>query len=322
MAVTDVLQLQIPASAEPITSDWGARVVNALERASVQTARMYGEGVLNGATKLIGSIGSGLTIDIAVGVATVGEAGTETWVPVDTIANVTVPASQTNAILYILKDLDSDGLPQFATSAGDDRLALVEFDSNGSAVTSVDNFPAGRINHEGAFSVGVSSGDRWPDKLENKLANGTYITWTKNNSGGDETISPEVNSSVPRWIKVTKSYTDFSTAATTNNIEVYSLPAGGIIHAVKIKHSTPFTGGAISAYTISVGITGTLNKYANAFNVFQAAGGTVFQLSTTVGSEDHGSATSIKAAAASTSANLNAATAGSVDIWLLVSVAV
>lgn len=125
----------------------------------------------------------------------------------------------------------------------------------------------------------------------------------------------------PWWTKYTVDYSDLAAAATTNNIELFSLPAGGVIHGVKIKHSTAFSGGSISAYTVSVGITGTLAKYASAFDVFQAVGNAVQQISSTVGTENHGAATSIKIAATSTTDNLDQATAGSVDVWVLWSVA-
>jgi hypothetical protein len=128
------------------------------------------------------------------------------------------------------------------------------------------------------------------------------------------------------WTKYTKTYADFSTGATTNNIELFSLPAGGIVHAVKIKHSTYFRGGAISAYTISVGIAASLAKYAAAYSVYQATGDAVFQIaavpSTQIASESHAASTSVRAAATSTGANLSAATSGVVDIWVLTSLAV
>ena len=124
------------------------------------------------------------------------------------------------------------------------------------------------------------------------------------------------------WSKYTVPYTSLSTAATTNSITLFSLPAAGIIHGVKIKHSTAFSGGSISAYTVSVGISGTLAKYATAYNVFQAVANDTFQLSNTLGSENHASATNILITATSTGANLNAATAGSVDIWVLTSQAI
>jgi hypothetical protein len=122
---------------------------------------------------------------------------------------------------------------------------------------------------------------------------------------------------LPTWHKYTKAYTDFSTAALTNNIDLFTLPAGGVIQAVKLKHSVAFTGGAISSYTISVGITGTLAKYLAAFNVFPAVTATNHSHGNTIGGESHTASTVIKAAATSVGANLSAATAGSVDIWVL-----
>lgn len=120
------------------------------------------------------------------------------------------------------------------------------------------------------------------------------------------------------WIKVSKAYTDFSAAARTNSITILSLPAGGIITAVKLKHSTAFSGGAISAYTISVGVGSTtyVAKYLGAFDVFQATGATVFAVSGTVDSESHSGAVNITATATSVGADLDAATAGVVDFWI------
>lgn len=135
------------------------------------------------------------------------------------------------------------------------------------------------------------------------------------------TVTTITAPTVPVWTKYTVGYAALAAAATTNNIELLSLPAGGIIHAVKIKHSTAFSGGGAASYTVSVGITGTLNKYAAAFDVFAAVGATVQQLSTTVGTENHGSATSIKIAA-TCDVNLDLVTAGSVDVWVLASKAV
>lgn len=116
--------------------------------------------------------------------------------------------------------------------------------------------------------------------------------------------------------RFTVAHTAFQTAALTNNIELFSLPAKALIERVVIKHSASFTGGAISAYTLSVGIAGTLAKYAAAFNVFQAPGATVLQLTQTEGIESFGAATSIRIAATSTTANLNASTGGSVDVYV------
>ena len=124
-------------------------------------------------------------------------------------------------------------------------------------------------------------------------------------------------------IKVTKSYTDFSTAGTSNAIEAFSLPAGCVLLKAKIKHSTSFRGGAIGSYTIALGLAGNTTKYMAGFNVFQNVANTTLQFtldstSSLPDGPDQGSATSIKATAQSTGANLNAATQGAVDIWLLV----
>lgn len=126
----------------------------------------------------------------------------------------------------------------------------------------------------------------------------------------------------PAWIKTTIPYTSFSTASTTNSITLLSLPAGGVIHGVKIKHSTAFAGTGITDMTVQVGISGSLNKYASAFDVFTAVSNTNFQLSNVVGSENHGAATTILITGTSTGANLSALTAGSVDVWVLMSKAV
>lgn len=157
-------------------------------------------------------------------------------------------------------------------------------------------------------------------------------TTTENSTGGLPTVlDPYGNGyggaagrwirvlETPTWIKVTKTYSDLSAASTTNDVELFSLPAAGIVHMVRIKHSTAFAGGSISAYTVSVGITGNLAKYASAFDVFQAVADTTLQLSDGPFTEDAGSATSVRLAATSTSDNLDQATAGSVDVHALVS---
>lgn len=134
-------------------------------------------------------------------------------------------------------------------------------------------------------------------------------------------LDPSAIGAVPIWVKVGNglSHTAFQTAATTLSITLFTLAAAGLIHAVKIKHSTAFGGGAITAYTLSVGIAGTVAKYATAFDVFQAVSNTAFQTSSVLGSENNGAGTAILVTATSTTANLNASTSGIVDIWALLS---
>jgi len=141
-------------------------------------------------------------------------------------------------------------------------------------------------------------------------------------TGGSSTLADGWHAmTLPRWVKVTKTFTDLSFAGLTNDIEVYSLAAGGVIHNVKVKHSASFTGGTIATYDVSIGITGNFTKYSALFDVFQAPGNTVQQFSTNAGTEDHGAATSIRIQATSSGDDLDQATTGSVDVWLLVSTA-
>ncbi|MDB4312105.1 hypothetical protein N9937_01615 [bacterium] len=145
----------------------------------------------------------------------------------------------------------------------------------------------------------------------------------------DETIEVVSNKlyaklNVPRWVKVGDAigFADLSDSATTNDIELFTLPAQGIVHAAKIKHSEAFAGGAVSAMTLSVGITGSLAKYLAAFDVFQAVGDAVYSADDIFGAETHDSGgTSIRLAATSTGADLDALTAGVADVWVLYSAA-
>lgn len=141
-------------------------------------------------------------------------------------------------------------------------------------------------------------------------------------TGGAGT-NPAAIGATLQWVKVgvAISHTAFQTAALTNSITLFTLAAAGVIHAVKIKHSVAFAGAAIASYTLSVGIGGTLAKYASAFDVFQAVSNTAFQLSAVTGSENNGATTPILITATSTGANLSASTAGTVDVWALLSVA-
>jgi hypothetical protein len=132
----------------------------------------------------------------------------------------------------------------------------------------------------------------------------------------------QATQAVPRWRKYTVDFEDLAAAATTNDIQLFELPAGGVIHRVVIKHGTAFAGGSISAYTVSVGKAGDLTAYAGAFDAFQTVGDTVFQHSGNEGTspdglENFGSVTSVRVAAVSTDDDLDAATAGEVDVFVL-----
>lgn len=129
------------------------------------------------------------------------------------------------------------------------------------------------------------------------------------------------NSHGPQWFKHTINYAALAAAATSNQINLLFLPPGGIVHGVKLKHSSSFIGGSISAYTLSVGIAGNTAKYLSASDVFTASSNTLQYLSTIVGTENHATETTLVLEAISTGDNLSAATGGSVSIWILLSLA-
>lgn len=136
-------------------------------------------------------------------------------------------------------------------------------------------------------------------------------------------LDPSIVGATPQWIKVGNaiSYTTFSTAGTTKSNTLFTLPIAGVMHSVKLKPSTAFSGGAINAMTLSVGISGTNDKYLTAFDVFQAVSGTAFGISDGLFTESHTATATITISAISTGANLSALTAGVVDVWVLMSVA-
>lgn len=130
-------------------------------------------------------------------------------------------------------------------------------------------------------------------------------------------------------IKITRTYADFSDAGSTKQTTVFSLPAGAEIKDVYAVINTVFSGGSISAYTISVGIAAASVKYLLANdvktatgNIFGTAqkgvalslGGVVRNADTNI--ESMSVATNVIAEAKSTGDTLNHATQGSIDIYI------
>jgi len=130
---------------------------------------------------------------------------------------------------------------------------------------------------------------------------------------------------MPYWRKYSVPYTQLVAAALTADMELFVLPAGGVVHGVKVKASAAFTGTGIATLTVSVGIAGTLAKYSAAFDVMAAPSDTNLLLTLASGTptpETHASSgKSIRIAATATGANLDQMTAGSVDVWVLWSAA-
>lgn len=124
---------------------------------------------------------------------------------------------------------------------------------------------------------------------------------------------------VPAWKKFSVVHTQFQTAGLTQNILLYNLPAGGLIHGVKLKQSIAFAGAGITGYFLSLGFVGALDDLLIEYTVTPAPAADTFAISQTFDSRNHSAAVAVQIAARSTGANLSASTAGAADIWLLIS---
>jgi len=129
---------------------------------------------------------------------------------------------------------------------------------------------------------------------------------------------------LPRVVKIKKSYSDFATASTTNDIEIFSLPPGGIILDVFANVEEAFGGGAISDYTISVGTSADNDEYLLANSVTSAGlivdssqKGTRLTTAGMTNLHDLANPTSIRAYATSTGNNLDQATTGKITFYIL-----
>ena len=136
------------------------------------------------------------------------------------------------------------------------------------------------------------------------------------------TTTPNLNI---RQLKITVGHADLSAAATTNSEVIYTLTPRSQIMAAFAQVTENFTGGAISAYTLSVGHAPfSSTRVLLDFVAFSGTTSTALMgninagvnevIVTNMESTDY----DIKIYATSTDADLDAATAGSVDIYLIV----
>lgn len=121
---------------------------------------------------------------------------------------------------------------------------------------------------------------------------------------------------IEQWVPFPFSFTDLQTAAVTNTINLYSLPANAIIRDAKIKVTTAFSG--TTTITLSLGVSGTLAKFITAAS---AASTTVLSTVLTASDiESTSAATDIQLTAVSTINNLSSLTqgAGVVELCLAI----
>lgn len=145
-------------------------------------------------------------------------------------------------------------------------------------------------------------------------------------SGQILTVSSGVPSwqdpSSAQWSKYTISYTSIAALlGSTGTVNIYLLPAGGFVHAVKIKHSTAFAGSGVSSLVASVGTATKPTYFLGDFDVIQAVAGDAMAHMFGLTTFSHTSSMQL-VLGVECNTNLSNLSQGSVDVWLLTSVAV
>jgi hypothetical protein len=141
-----------------------------------------------------------------------------------------------------------------------------------------------------------------------------------------------VDTAIPRWIKITKTFADFAVADITNTVEIYSLPDGGIIHYAYIKSVVAFVGPGLGAYNLMIGdgYAGPTTILSSGYDLQTVGDGNYYSSGAALSgylfpkelnpSFLLSDAPSSIVAKIDADINLNLATAGVVNIWLLVSI--
>lgn len=323
------------------------------------TNALFGISVQNN----LGQEKASLKFNHSSGEVRIGATGTGGYFPTLYANNVEVLRASTNQNILIgltsdgghKLDVLKAGTGQTASSrAGNFSTAGATFNTTGGALTSYAGYFSNTATRSSGsndlINVGLyttASGaqqnfaaifDAGTVRITSIAGTGTRLTTSTSSgdigaitNGADGTVMTMVSGSPAwttatasaQWIKITKTFTDLSAPSTSNNIVIFSLPAKGVIHSVVMKHETAFSGGSISAYTVSLGRVAALTDYIGNSDVFQAVAGTTFFIPSsaiTPRPYNFGGTTGIVANAISTGANLNTATQGSVDFYILYSI--
>lgn len=117
-------------------------------------------------------------------------------------------------------------------------------------------------------------------------------------------------------------FSQFSAAAGSKTLDLTNFAGGLIIEGAYCYVHTAFTGGAVSATAFSAGTTGAATAYINAQDVFTAAdvvlpGATLVPGTTLSTSTTPRATATVRLTLATTTANTNALTAGSLTLFLI-----
>jgi len=130
--------------------------------------------------------------------------------------------------------------------------------------------------------------------------------------------TPGIN--VPGWFKFTITFADFPAVALTQSITLYTAPPATVLHGCKLKHSIIWTGPAITNYFLSLGVVGLPQALMTEYDVKTTPiAGDEYALAQNFDGGNHTANTIIQVTARAVGANLSTATAGTAEVWLLLS---
>jgi len=111
--------------------------------------------------------------------------------------------------------------------------------------------------------------------------------------------------------KVTITYTLLLVAALTNSITLFAVPAGAMIVGTRLKVSTPFLGGAIANYFLSIGVAGSTQDLMGEYDSMNlVVGDTEYAEAQCFQSFNYNASVNILVTGRSVGNNLSAATQG------------
>jgi hypothetical protein len=165
-------------------------------------------------------------------------------------------------------------------------------------------------NHSLLHRTGATFGQMVPraDLMERKTA--LRYGYTVSGSTASQVTAAETPESM---IQVILGYANFQTGATVNTVAARTLPSNRQLFSLIIKHSQSFTGAALAAVNLDVGVSGDPTRFISNFDVMQAVASTAQDSQLVM--YFPATATDIQVRARSNGANLSALTQGSVTLY-------
>lgn len=248
---------------------------------------------------------SGLVMTFAAGKAYVG------GMIVKAQTTYTLPANQSNVWVWLKQDGTFTHTTTSTQPSGENML-VAHAVTGASSITSSDQDGVYRWRN-GLLERTTADTDVPTDspastlRVATKTAGGSFL-WT-----GTEHVRMVPEGDSPRWQEVSFAFGALFAGALTKTVDVLTLPAGSIVHAVLLDVTTGLAGGAISSVSVDVGTAGTPTKYISGANGASVAR----TLSSTV--QTNATSEAVKLKVTVVGANLDVLTSGALKVRFLLS---